>query len=122
MRRSAGSWLIAGLGAPLLAALVVSVVEGAPARLPGVAMGSVVLLHAERAAALFALLLAVLTVLSHAANGRLPTQLGTTGLSYDAPSLVNADAVHALQREVDKLRQDVDVMMRAAVEANRSRG
>jgi hypothetical protein len=33
------------------AALVVSLIEGAPERLPGVALGSEVLLHAERAVA-----------------------------------------------------------------------
>lgn len=81
-RRSPGSWLIAGLGAPLLGALAVSVVEGAPARLP--------------------------------------TQFGTTGLSYDAPSTGSTEVVDELQREVERLERVVAALAAILVDGGRA--
>jgi hypothetical protein len=48
-------------------AVLVSVLDGTPAQLPGVALGSTVLLHAERALALFAVVIAALSVVLQAA-------------------------------------------------------
>jgi hypothetical protein len=74
--------------APLLGwlavAVVVTVVEGVPARLPGLALGSAVLLHAVRVVALFAIGLVIGTVLARASSGRLPSEVSTTGLVYSA--------------------------------------
>jgi membrane protein implicated in regulation of membrane protease activity len=52
-------WL---LGAAVLLAGTAIVAAGTPARLPGIAMGSAVLLHAERALALVAVVVAALSV------------------------------------------------------------
>jgi hypothetical protein len=91
------------------AALGVSVVEGAPARLPGIALGSEVLLYGERAAALFALTVAALSVVAQAARGRLPTQLTTSGLGYEAEAAA-ADAVSELQNQVQELERALDAL------------
>lgn len=93
-------WLL-----PLFAAaLTVSLVEGVPSRLPAVALGSEVLLHLERAAAFFAIVVAVLSVLAQASRGRLPTQFSTAGLAYEADAAADAKAaVEKLQAQVDGL-------------------
>ena len=65
------------LAAIVALAVVVTLIEGTPTRLPGVALGSSVLLHVERVAALFAIAVAILSVLTQATRGRLPTQLST---------------------------------------------
>lgn len=93
----------------LVAALVISLLEGSPERLPGVALGSDVLLHVERAAASFAIAVAILSVLTQAARGRLPTQLSTAGLAYDADAAEAAErAVEDLQGQVDRLQASLD--------------
>lgn len=68
----------------LAAAVAISLIEGTPDRVPSVALGSTVLLHALRAGALFAIGLIAATVLARAGAGRLPTQLTTSGIGYDA--------------------------------------
>jgi hypothetical protein len=86
------------------AALVVSVAQGAPEGLPGVALGSDVLLHVERAAAFFAIVVAVLSVLAQSTRGRLPTQFTTTGLAYEADAADDTRAaVQDLQAQIDRL-------------------
>src|SRR5919106_5054040 len=57
------------LGLWLAVAVVISLIEGTPDRLPAVALGSSVLLHALRAGALFAIGFAVATVLTRAGAG-----------------------------------------------------
>jgi hypothetical protein len=90
------------------AALVVSLVEGVPQRLPGFALGSDVLLHVERAAAIFAIVVAVLSVLAQSTRGRLPTQLSTAGLAYESEAAADAKAaVEDLQAQVDELQHVV---------------
>jgi hypothetical protein len=71
---------------------------------PGIALGSEVLLYGERAAAFFALTVAVLSVLAQAVRGRLPTQLTTSGLGYEAEAAA-ADAVSGLQDQVRELER-----------------
>jgi hypothetical protein len=61
-----------------IVAVSVSLGEGTPLALPGVALGSPVLLHAERALALVAIVIAALSVLAQAARGRLPIELSTS--------------------------------------------
>jgi hypothetical protein len=100
------------LGVLALAALVISLVEGAPEALPGVALGSSVLLHAERAAALFAIVVATVTVLVQASRGRLPSQLSTAGLVYDAETTAQVSvAVAGLQEQVEELQRTVDAIV-----------
>ena len=91
-----------------VAATVVSLVEGTPARLRGLALGSPVLLHAERAVALLALVVAALSVVFQAARGRLPVELSTSGLRYEAEAADDvAAAVTDLQEQVDDLETTI---------------
>jgi hypothetical protein len=94
------------LGIWLLAAVVTTLVEGTPQRLPAVALGSSVLLHALRAGALFAIGLAVATAAARAARGELPAQLSTAGLAYDSAQLA-AESSSDLQAEIDELAATV---------------
>ena len=85
-------------------ATLVSVLEGTPTQLPGVALGSTVLLHGERALALFAVAIAALSVVLQAARGRLPVEFSTSGLRYEAEAADDmAAAVADLQAQFDDL-------------------
>ncbi len=95
----------------LIAAVIVSLVEGTPTDLPGVALGSPVLLHAIRAIALFALGLGVLTVLARAATGALPTQLSSTGIAYENDQELTA-AVAELQDQVAQIDSGLEELAR----------
>jgi hypothetical protein len=95
---------LAGTVAVAIVALFVSILEGAPAHLPGVAMGSPILLHAERALALLAVTVAVASIVVQAARGRLPIELSTSGLRYEAEAADNTAAAMAeLQEQFDDL-------------------
>jgi hypothetical protein len=95
----------------LLAAICVSVLEGVPRTLPGVALGSPVLLHAERALALVAVVIAAASVLVQAGRGRLPVELSTTVLRYEAEAADDAAAAVAeLQAQFDDLVAIVDAL------------
>jgi hypothetical protein len=90
------------LGLWLAAAALITLVEGTPDRLPSVALGSTVLLHALRIGALFAIGVTMATVLARATAGRLPTQLSTTGIGYDAEETSETTAMLVkLQEQVD---------------------
>lgn len=116
MRRTAlstGERVRRALGAVVLAimALAVSLAEGTPHTLPGVALGSPVLLHAERALALIAIVIAALSVLEQAARGRLPIELSTSGVRYEAEAADDAAAaVDQLQEQLDDLVATVDAL------------
>jgi hypothetical protein len=85
-------------------ATLVSALGGTPAQLPGVALGSTVLLHGERALALFAVVIAALSVVLQAARGRLPVEFSTSGLRYEAEAVDDAAAaVSELQAQFDDL-------------------
>jgi hypothetical protein len=87
-----------------VAAILVSLAEGIPDGLPGVALGSTVLLHAERALALFAVVIAALSVVRQATRGRLPIEFSTSGLRYEAEAADDmAAAVADLQAQIDDL-------------------
>ena len=97
--------------AAVLVSMAVSVIEGTPRRLPGVALGSVVLLHAERALALLAVTVAAVSILLQAAHGRLPIELSTSGLRYEAEAADDAAvAVGELQDQFDDLVAIVDAL------------
>ncbi len=89
-------------------AIVVTLIEGAPTRLPGVALGSVALLHAERAVALLGLAVAFLSVVSQAVRGRLAVEVSTSGLRYEAEAAEEAAAaVGELQEQFDDLERTI---------------
>lgn len=97
--------------AALVACLVATLVEGRPQHLPGVALGSPVLLHAERMLALLAVSVAMLSIGLQALRGRLPIELSTTGLRYEAEAADRAAAAVAeLQEQYDDLLAVVDAL------------
>ena len=99
---------VAGAAAAVVIAAVASLAEGPPHRLPGVALGSPVLLHAERTLALVALVVATLTIVVRAAGGRLPVELSTSGLRYEADAVDDAAAAVAdLQDQLDDVAATV---------------
>jgi hypothetical protein len=102
-----------GASAAALAGLAVgvSLIEGTPDRLPGIALGSAVLLHGERALALIAVVIGALSVLARAARGRLPIELSTSGVRYEADAADDAaGAVAQLQEQLDDLVAIVDAL------------
>jgi hypothetical protein len=95
----------------LVACVVVTLIEGCPHRLPGVALGSSVLLHAERALALLAVIVSALSIGVQATRGRLPIELSTSGLRYEAEAADDAAAAVAqLQEQFDDLVAIVDAL------------
>ena len=99
------------VAAALAAGVVVTLIEGTPTRLPGVALDSPVLLHAERVLALFAVVVALLSIAAQAARGRLPVELSTSGLRYEAEAADRAAAAVAeLQEQYDDLVAVVDAL------------
>lgn len=99
-----------GYGAVALVsgALAASLIEGVPPRLPGIALGSMVLLHAERTLAALAIVVAVATLLVRAAQGRLPVEVSTTGLRYEATASERfAEAFQHLEGQVAKLELEL---------------
>jgi len=101
---------VAVVGA-LVACVTVTLIEGRPRRLPGVALNSPVLLHAERALALFAVVIAIVSIAVQAARGRLPVELSTSGLRYEAEAADRAAAAVAeLQEQYDDLLAVVDAL------------
>ena len=101
---------VAVVGA-LVACVAITLVEGRPRHLPGVALGSPVLLHAERALALSAVVVAIASIGVQAARGRLPIELSTSGLRYEAEAADRAAAaVTELQDQYDDLLAVVDAL------------
>jgi hypothetical protein len=105
----------------LAIAVGVSLLEGSPARLPGVALGADVLLHVERAGAIFAIVVGIASVLREAARGRLPTQLTTAGLAYQ-PDALALDAVERLQIQLDEVRVQLLDLTKLALGDEEARG
>jgi hypothetical protein len=101
---------VAVVGA-LMTCVVITLIEGRPRHLPGVALGSPVLLHAERALALSAVVVAMLSIGVQAARGRLPIEMSTSGLRYEAEAADRAAAAVAeLQEQYDDLLAVVDAL------------
>jgi hypothetical protein len=95
----------------LITSTVVTTLEGTPGQMPGLALGSVVLLHAERVLALVVVTVAVLTVVVRAGSGHLPVELSTSGLRYEAEAADDtARAVADLQSQLDELANVVLVI------------
>lgn len=81
---------------------VSSVLYGAPARLPGVALGFPVLLHLERAGAVLAVVSVVSTFAYMTSLGHLPSQLGNV-IGYSV-----ADRQHELEHLTAELRGRIE--------------
>jgi len=97
--------------AVLVGCVAVTLIEGRPRHLPGVALGSAVLLHAERALSMLAVMVATLSIAVQAARGRLPVELSTSGLRYEAEAADRAAAAVAeLQEQYDDLLAVVDAL------------
>ena len=102
---------LTGATLAVIACVAVTLIEGMPRHLPGVALGSPVLLHGERALALLAVTVAVVSILVQVARGRLPIELSTSGLRYEAEAADDAAAAVAkLQEQVDDLVAIVDAL------------
>jgi uncharacterized membrane protein len=88
------SLVIVGLAGAVLA----SAVAGAPSdQLPGVALGSELLLLVERTLAFFAAWMIVVIVIGQALKGRLPTEISSQGVRY-----AEAESVQVTTAEVQK--------------------
>ena len=102
---------LTGATLAVMASVAVTVIEGTPRHLPGVALGSAVLTHAERALTLLAVTVAAASILLQAAHGRLPIELSTSGLRYEAEAADDAAvAVGELQEQFDDLVAIVDAL------------
>jgi hypothetical protein len=115
--------VVGPLAALAVVVTAVTLVEGAPDRLPAVALGSDVLLHVERAAAMFAIVVAVAAVLREGWRGRLPTQVTTSGLAYEGDAAEEAKAaVEHLQDQVDDLQAQLWELAEATISGSEQRG
>ena len=103
--------VLTGAVSAVVVSVAVTVIEGTPRHLPGVALDSAVLLHAERALALLAVAVAAVSILVQAARDRLPIELSTSGLRYEAEAADDAAvAVAELQDQFDDLVAIVDAL------------
>ena len=100
------------VAAMLAASLAASVVVGSPDPLPAAAMGSDVVLHAERTAAVFVLLFLALLVLVRAFQGRLPEELSGRGLKY-----AERDAVDGVRSELLSSMKEIQAAQAATTAA-----
>jgi hypothetical protein len=96
----------------LLGAMALSVVSGAPADQPGIALGSSPLLLAERTVALFAIWMAIAVVLIRAFKNQIPVEISGRGVRY-----AEAEDVRAKGAFTDEALHDVNVEMRWLREA-----
>src|SRR3954452_22043753 len=92
--------------AAVTAAVVVSLVTGAPRDLPDVALSSTVLFHVERSVVVLACFVAVLVVLVRAWSGQLPTELSTQGLKYADSDTAAAGALDHIAQEWEAAREE----------------
>ena len=103
--------VLAGLAACV--ALVLFVMDDPGDPLPGVALGSELILAVERALALFGAWMLVVVIVARAIGGELPSEISGRGVRYadaDRTHTTVRDSHHAistLRVEVDKLRDVV---------------
>jgi hypothetical protein len=92
----------------VIAAIVGSVLTGAPDTLPSVALDSVVLFHMERAVVAVVVVLVLLRVIERAWVGELPMEFSTTGLKYAVREVrdTTQEALQALTDEAEEARLD----------------
>lgn len=100
--------VIGGLATSVL--LVVSM--GAPdGGLPGVALGSTLILAVERVVALFAAWMAMVIVVVRALAGDLPTEISGQGLKY-ADAATAGRAAARTEAALDSLRSEIERLRR----------
>jgi hypothetical protein len=107
----------AGVGCVVLGggavAIYATLAAGVPTKLPAVALGSDVLLHAERAAALFWGYVLILVVVGKAFRGKLPIEFSTTGARYSDVAEAAEGAITALERRVEAAEGVVTTLVAA---------
>jgi hypothetical protein len=105
MRRDARAAKVVVPAVVFLAVLVLSVASGRPASLPGTALGSVWLLHVERASIALGAVGTVWLVGWRALHGHFPIRFGN--IEYAAEVAASADAAKALLMRVKTLEDVV---------------
>jgi hypothetical protein len=98
--------VLAGIAACAATALFVAEPSG---RLPGVALGSELILGVERALVLFATWMLVVTVVARALRGELPTEISGRGVRY-AEADDTGLTVARLSRAVDDVLAEIDAL------------
>lgn len=97
-----------------VAALIAGTISGLPAGpLPGIALGSALLLSVERVIAFFAAWMLVVVIVAHSLEDRLPTEISGRGVRY-----ANAEAVETKQEKAEQAawRHDIEIaQLREAV-------
>jgi hypothetical protein len=85
-----------------VAAIVVTATERTPAPLPDLALGSSLLFHLERIAALLAALIVIGVLVQRASSGQLPIELSTQGIKYAAEEEKTAQGLINDTRRLDE--------------------
>jgi hypothetical protein len=97
--------------AAFIAALLITLASGVPRPLPGIALGSEPFFYIERGAAMFGILVVVLSLLGRSLRGELPSQVSTSGVSYPDSlerAVSSSDAaITLLAARDDRLDQDL---------------
>jgi hypothetical protein len=99
----------------VLGAAVAAVLISTPAKLPGAALGSVLVLRVEWAVALFAALLLLTVVLLRAWQGLLPSEISGRGVKYADADKTQA-AVNESAEALDELRSQLGTLRRELLE------
>ncbi|HYI99274.1 MAG TPA: hypothetical protein VEX36_06305 [Thermoleophilaceae bacterium] len=104
-------WMVrAGVLGGLLGCLLAGIDPSVPDHgLPGVALGSTLVLSAERVGVLFAVWLLVVVVIAQAWRGQLPTEVSGRGVKY-AESEGTQESVLAAATGLRELNHDVQQM------------
>lgn len=102
------------VSALLVGSAAVTLVAGVPDRLPTVALASAVLLHAERAAALFLLGLGALALVRAAFAGQLPSELSPQGVKFAQAGIEGVESrVATLERDAERDQREQRANRRA---------
>ena len=121
VRFAIAALVVAGL--TICVALGFFVIDDPPGRLPGVALGSELVLAVERAMALFAAWMLVVIVVARAISGELPSEISGRGVRY-ADAVATKYGLSDARSAIDDLVEEIDAMRRlvfelqAAVERN----
>lgn len=91
----------------VVVSVIGSLVTSTPDPLPGIALGSIPLLHVLRSLIFFAAGLAVMVVIRRAWEGQLPSELSTSGLKYGVGEAVleNSETLDRAIRRIDRLER-----------------
>jgi hypothetical protein len=94
----------------VVVALVATLTAGVPRTLPDIALGSGLLLHAERVLGFVLGYVLLLVVVTRSWSGQLPTQVSTQGLAYTAgeSNLIASEGIDSLSAEVKSLRVRIE--------------